>query len=136
VPGGFETLTDHMPKSHRRYLQWTPGRILNWAGKNGPNTEKLIGRIMETKPHPEQGFRSALGIMRLTKSYGSERVEMACARALAIGAYAYKSVKSILKTGLDSQPLLFDAQKDSPPAAHPNIRGNRYYGEKEGDHAH
>jgi transposase len=124
-----------MPKSHQRYLEWTPKRILNWAGKNGPHTEKLVNRIMETRPHPEQGFRSALGIMRLTKLYGAERLEMACKRALAIKAYAYKSVKSILKNGLDLQPLLFDQPVDSPPSIHRNVRGKNYYEEKEVNHA-
>ena len=135
LPGGFETLPEHMPKSHQRYLEWTPGRILNWAAKNGPNTEKLVNRIMETRPHPEQGFRSSLGIMRLTKPYGPERVEMACSRSLAIQAYAYKSVKSILKKGLDQQPLLFDNSADAaPPSTHHNIRGKNYYRGKEVDH--
>ena len=124
-----------MPKSHRRYLEWTPTRILNWASKNGLHTEMLVKRIMETRPHPEQGFRSALGIMRLTKPYGPERVEMACSRALAIQAYSYKSVKSILKNGLDRQPLLFDQPADSPACAHHNLRGKEYYGEKDADHA-
>jgi len=135
LPGGFDTLTEHMPKSHQRYVEWTPKRILNWAGKNGPNTEKLVNRIMETRPHPEQGFRSALGIMRLAKLYGSERLEMACRRALAIKAYAYKSVKSILKNGLDRQSLLFDQPVEAPPSIHPNIRGKNYYEEKEVNHA-
>jgi transposase len=135
LPGGFETVTEHMPKSHRRYLEWTPGRILKWAAKNGPKTERLVNRIMETRPHPEQGFRSALGIMRLTKTYSPERVEMACDRALAVQAYAYKSVKSILKNGLDRQPVLLHNPGDLPASSHPNIRGNNYYGEKEVDHA-
>ena len=135
LQGGFETLTEHMPKSHQRYLEWTPKRILNWAGKNGPNTKKLVNRIMETRPHPEQGFRSALGIMRLTKLYGADRLEMACRRALAIKAYAYKSVKSILKNGLDRQPLLFEQAEDSPPSIHQNVRGKNYYRGKEVNHA-
>jgi transposase len=124
-----------MPKSHQRHLEWTPSRILKWAAKNGPHTEKLVKRIMESRPHPEQGFRSALGIMRLTGSYGAERVEMACRRALTINAYAYKSVKSILKKGLDRQPVIFDQPVDCPASVHHNIRGNNYYRQKEVDHA-
>jgi transposase len=136
VPGGFTTLTEHMPKSHQRYLQWTPSRIIRWAGKNGPNTEKLVTTILENRPHPEQGFRSALGIMRLSKHYTPQRVEKASIRALAIGACSYKSVKSILNKGLDQQPLLFEhPEKDQPPV-HCNIRGRNYYrGEKEVGHA-
>ena len=137
VPGGFTTLTEHMPKSHQRYLQWTPSRIIKWAGKNGPNTEKLVTRILENRPHPEQGFRSVLGIVRLSKHYTPERVEKASIRALAMGACSYKSVKSILKNGLDRQPLLFEQPEDTQTPAHPNIRGRHYYyrGGKELDHA-
>ena len=135
VPGGFATLKEHMPKSHQRYLEWTPSRIIKWAGRNGPYTEKLVTRILENRPHPEQGFRSALGIMRLVKHYSPERVEKACARALSIRAYSYKSVKSILKNRLDQQPLLFDQTEQSQPSTHHNIRGKHYYGKKEDGHA-
>jgi transposase len=136
VPGGFTTLTEHMPKSHQRYLQWSPSRIIKWAGKTGPHTEKLVTRILENRPHPEQGFRSALGIVRLGKHYTPERVEKASIRALAIGACSYKSVKSILKNGLDQQPLLFEHPEETQPPVHPNIRGRYYYHlEKEVGHA-
>jgi transposase len=131
IPGAFTTLTQHMPKSHQRYLEWTPSRIIKWAAKNGPSTEKLVTRIMENKPHPEQGFRSSLGIMRLAKNYGTERVENACERALAIRAYSYKSVNSILKKGLDQQPLLFDQAEQTGSPSHQNIRGKHYYQQKE-----
>ena len=127
VPGGFTTIKEHMPKSHQRYLEWTPSRIIKWAGKNGPNTQKLVTRILEDKPHPEQGFRSTLGIMRLGKHYTPERLEKASMRALAIGAYSYKNVKSILKNGLDRQPLLFDHPEENLSPAHRNIRGKHYY---------
>jgi len=127
VPGTFTTLTEHMPKSHQRYLDWTPSRIIHWAGKTGPNTKKLVSRILENRPHPEQGFRSALGIMRLSRHYTPERLENASTRALAIRAYSYKSVKSILKKGLDQQPLRFDQPQETPPSSHPNIRGRDYY---------
>jgi transposase len=135
LPGKFTTLTEHMPKSHQRYVQWTPSRILKWAAKNGPHTEKLVDRIMQSRPHPEQGFRSALGIIRLCDHYGSERVEKACERALRIKGYAYKCVNSILKNGFDQQPLIFDQAPQSAPLTHGNIRGKRYYKEKETSHA-
>jgi transposase len=135
LPGKFTTLTEHMPKSHQRYLQWTPSRILKWAAKNGPHTEKIVDRIMQSRPHPEQGFRSALGIIRLCDHYGSERVEKACERALRIKGYAYKCVNSILKNGFDQQPLLFDQAPESAPLSHGNIRGKRYYKDKETSHA-
>lgn len=135
VPGGFTTLKEHMPKSHQKYLQWTPSRIIKWAGKTGPNTEKLVTRILENRPHPEQGFRSALGIVRLGKHYTPERVEKASIRALGIGACSYKSVKSILKNGLDRQPLLFEHPQEAQSPSHHNIRGKHYYGKKEASHA-
>ena len=136
VPAGFTTLTEHMPKSHQRYLEWTPSRIIKWAGKTGPKTEKLVTRILENRPHPEQGFRSALGIVHLGRHYTPEQMEKASIRALAIGACSYKSVKSILKNGLDRQPLLFEHPEEAQPPAHPNIRGRHYYhGRKEAEHA-
>jgi transposase len=135
VPGAYTTLREHMPKSHQRYLEWTPSRIIKWAGHNGPKTQKLVSRILENRPHPEQGFRSALGIMRLANHYSPERVEKACTRALAIRAYSYKSVKSILKNGLDQQPLLFEQAEEAQSPTHYNIRGKHYYGKKEAGHA-
>ena len=125
--GSFTTLPQHMPKSHQRYTAWTPSRIIKWAAKNGPNTEKLVTRIMENRPHPEQGFRSSLGIMGLAKHYDPQRLENACARALRIKGYSYKSVKSILKNGLDKQPLLFDQGEQTSSPDHQNIRGKHYY---------
>jgi len=125
--GGFTVLHEHMPKSHQRHLEWTPSRIIHWAGKNGPKTEKLVTHIMESRTHPEQGFRSCLGIMRLATHYSPERLEKACHRALSIKALSYKSVKSILKNGLDQQALLFDQPDHQPELNHNNIRGKKYY---------
>ena len=133
--GGFTTLREHMPKSHQRYLDWSPSRIIRWAGHNGPNTKKLITRVLESRPHPEQGFRSCLGIMRLGKRYTPERLEAACARALIIKAFSYKSVESILKSGLDQQVLVFDQTENPPPLTHHNIRGKHYYNQEETAHA-
>jgi len=129
--GSFTTLPEHMPKSHQRYLEWTPSRIIKWAANNGPHTEKLVTRIMENRPHPEQGFRSSLGIIRLAKHYDPQRLENACARALRIKGYSYKTVKSILKNGLDQQTLLFDQADQRRSPDHQNIRGKHYYQQKE-----
>ena len=125
------TLPEHMPKSHQKYLEWTPSRIIAWAGKNGPHTETLISRIIESRRHPEQGFRSCLGVMRLAKHYSAERLEAACARALTLNACSYKYIKSILEKGLDKQPLLpaFDSVK---PVLHYNLRGKEYYRQQQG----
>jgi len=123
--GGYTTLTEHRPKSHQKYLEWTPSRIVRWAGQNGPHTEQLVVRILEARPHPEQGFRSCLGIIRLGKRYSPERLEAACLRALRIHALSYKSVDSILRKGLDQQPL--PAEEPLETLVHPNIRGEHYY---------
>jgi transposase len=131
IPGKSTTLKQHMPKSHQKYLEWTPSRIIKWAGGNGPNTQKLVTHILNSRPHPEQGYRSCLGIMSLAKHYSPQRLENACGRALIIKSFSYKSVKSILKNGLDQQPLLFDLAENTPPVTHGNIRGKHYYESKE-----
>ena len=125
--GGFTTLNEHRPKSHQKYLEWTPSRIIRWAGENGPHTGELVTKIIESKPHPEQGYRSSLGIMRLAKKYSAERLEAACHRALKIKAISYQSVKSILKNGLDQQALPFDETPPETTITHHNIRGSSYY---------
>lgn len=115
-----------MPSSHRRYAEWTPERILRWAATVGPETAGHIAAIMEHRTHPEQGFRSALGIMRLAKEYGNDRLEAACKRASKYRLYSYKGVANILKTGADK----LDVRKNTsaaPPIVHDNIRGPGYY---------
>lgn len=126
VRGGFTTLREHMPKSHQKYLEWTPTRIINWASKTGPQTGQLVMGIINSRRHPQQGFRACMGIMRLGKHYSCERLENACARAVSIRSYSYKSVESILKKGLDKLPLTLEETK-TKVIDHPNIRGNRYY---------
>ena len=125
--GAFTTLMEHRPKSHQKYLQWTPSRIIHWAGENGPHTKQLVTKILESRPHPEQGFRSCLGIMRLGKRYSPKRLESACQRAMKIQALSYKSVASILKSGLDRQALPCDERQTEKTLIHPNIRGHNYY---------
>ncbi len=119
------TVAEHMPSSHRRYANWTPDRIRSQAAANGPNTETLIDVILRAKPHPEQGFRSCIGILRLAKTHGSERLEAACERALEIGARSYSSVASILKNNLDRRTPR--QATDGPAIDHPNIRGPQYF---------
>ncbi len=126
--GKFSTLNEHLSKSHQAYLEWTPSRMIRWASKYGPHTEKLITHLLESKIHPHHGFRSCLGILRLAKSYSPERLDAACACALHIQGYSYKSVESILKTGLDQKK---DWSEPKPlfikPVVHLNIRGKDYY---------
>jgi len=100
--------------------------MISWAEETGPYTAKLVQAILEDRPHPEQGFRSSLGIIRLSKSYGAARLEAACERALAIRARSYKSVKAILENKLEGRPLPGTA-KELPPIAHANVRGAAYY---------
>ena len=123
------TVTEHMPSAHRRYAQWTPRRIRSQAAANGPHTETLVDVILRGKPHPEQGFRSCIGILRLAKSHGAERLEAACERALEIGATSYSSVASILKNNLDRHQATPTTANNAGGAAidHPNIRGPQYF---------
>jgi transposase len=131
VRGGFTTDPAHRPDSHRRYAQWTPSRLIRWAEKIGPATAAVIAEVLRRRPHPEQGFRSCLGIMSLAKRYSPERLELACRRAQAIASPSYRSVLSILKNSLDQQPLPSLAQlNEAPPLRHDNIRGPEYYQQK------
>jgi transposase len=123
---GFTTVPAHMPEAHRRHAEWTPGRIVAWAERTGPATADLVAAIMASRPHPEQGFRSCLGIMRLGRRYGDERLEAAAARALAVRGLSYRSVESILKAGLDGLPLP-GAEPATTTIRHANLRGGRYY---------
>ena len=125
-PGGYSTHKEHMPKSHQAYLEWTPSRIIRWAQTVGPQCASLVERIMQSRAHPEQGYRSCLGILRLAKHYSQERLEAACNRTNAIGASSYKSVRSILEKGLDQQPLPEESKKTNL-ILHSNIRGGDYY---------
>lgn len=128
LPGRYTTLPEHMPKAHQKYLEWTPSRLIQWAGTIGPQTQKLLSFILENRPHPEQGYRSCLGVLRLKNRYSSQRLEAACARALAFKAYSYKNVESILKNGLDQQPLeRSSSQTRLPLLEHENLRGRHYY---------
>ena len=124
--GGYTTLSEHMPKAHQRYAKWTPQRLIRWAEKSGDNTAMLVEKILTSRPHPQQGFRTVLGIMRLGKSYGDNRLNAACQRALSIGTTTYKSIESILKNGLDQRPLP-ETSVSAEPIEHSNIRGSDYY---------
>lgn len=121
------TLSAHMPKSHRKHLEWTPQRLVNWGEGIGPGTCSIVRHIMEDKPHPEMGYRSCLGLFNLSKRYGEDRLEAACARALTIGSPKRKTVQHILEAGLDRHADMFPAEP-APLPAHENVRGPGYYG--------
>ena len=132
LKGRHTTVAVHMPKAHQHYAEWSPQRLVLWAAKTGEATAQVVETILASRPHPQQGFRACLGIMRLGKRYGDGRLEAACQRAIRIGACSYKSIESILKHDLDQQPL------PGPPAAapvitHSNIRGAQYYHTNQGD---
>jgi transposase len=125
--GRHTTLPEHMPKAHAAHAEWTPERLVRWAAECGPAAAALVETILTTRRHPEQGFRACLGVMRLGKEYGAERLEAACARALAIAAPSFRSVHSILRHGLDRRPAPGEDATGSLPTAHENIRGADYY---------
>jgi transposase len=128
--GRHTTLSEHMPKAHQQHSEWTPRRMIDWAeNMAGPQTGALVSAILEERTHPEQGYRSCLGIIRLGKQYGAERLEAASARALAVRARSYRHVASILKNGLDRLPVEEDPASSAAPhrRSHENIRGPRYY---------
>lgn len=119
------TQPEHMPSAHRRYGEWTPDRLQSQARTIGPNTEGLIIAVLARRPHPEQGFRTCLGILRLFRGIEPARAETVSLRAIEIGALSYASVASILQHRLDRPPPPQAA--DGTPLLHDNIRGSRYY---------
>jgi transposase len=125
--GAFTTVLEHMPRAHQEYVKWTPERLINWAHQTGTATAELAEKIVESRQHPQQGFRACLGIMRLENKWGKERLENACQRALTIGAYSYKSVVSILNKNLDKQPITEELQKHATEQKHEFVRGNNYF---------
>lgn len=125
IPYKYTTIREHMPKSHQKYLEWTPSRIINWAGTVGESVTRVVETILNTQRHQELGYRSCMGIMRLKKQYSNVRLEAACSRALAIGGTSYKSIRSILDKGLDLRPL--PVSDITAHINHENIRGAGYF---------
>lgn len=120
------TIHEHMPKSHQAHREWTPSRIIHWAESGGPATAGVVRTILESKPHPEMGYRACLGILRLGKTYSNQRLEAASQRALNLQACSYQSLKSILKRSLDQQTdLPLESGRSGP--RHENVRGADYY---------
>ena len=123
--GRHTTLTEHMPANHRHYAEWSPDRFLRWAEEIGPQTRTLIEAALASRRHPQQAYRTCLGILGLAKRYTKERLEAASGRALASGIRSYKGIKNILDTGLDQVPL--EEPTSTPLDPHANIRGPSYY---------
>jgi len=124
--GRYVTVTEHMPKAHQAHRDWSPKRFLRWADQIGPCTAEVVKRQLTDRPHPEHGYRACLGLLNLSKRYSQVRLEAAFERALAIHSASYQSVKSILKQGLDQQPLDNAPTQEELPL-HDNVRGPGYY---------
>ncbi len=120
------TVAEHMPSAHRAHAEWSPSRLIGWANKVGPATGQLVSRLLQSRPHPEQGYRPCLGIMRLGRRHGNSRLEAACIRALALNSCRYHTVKNILSAGQDRLPIEPPAEANPTPT-HANIRGADYY---------
>jgi transposase len=126
--GRQQFITDpaHMPAAHRAHREWTPSRLLTWGASVAPPVGAVVQTILADRPHPEHGYRACLGLMRLQRRYGPDRLTAACQRALATGSTSYRGVEAILRHGLDRVPL-------APPAPaplslpHANLRGPAYY---------
>jgi len=131
--GRHTTVLEHMPRHHREYVQWSPDRLIRWAQQTGDATAQLVEQILASRAHPVQGYRACLGVLRLGRQHGAARLEAACARALALGAISYQSIKSILTHRLEGQPL--PAITTHVPIRHAHIRGAHYYAQEDTDDA-
>jgi hypothetical protein len=120
-----------MPRAHREHAEWSPSRLIAWAGKTGPATAYLVKRIMESRPHPEQGYRACLGIKRMERTFGRDRLEAACWRAGQLKSFSYKTVKNILASGMDRLPLEENTAEQRAVPQHENVRGADYYSQQE-----
>jgi transposase len=125
--GRHTTVSEHMPRAHQAHLEWSPERLTRWGQSIGPHTGLLVEAILADRPHPEQGYRSCLGLLRLAKRYGDARLEVAAQRARAVGAKSYRHVDSILKHGLDRLPAPDERSHDPAAVVHENLRGPDYY---------
>ena len=132
--GQATTCPEHRPKCHRRYLQWSPSRLIAWASKIGPHCAALVEKMLVSRRYPEQAYRSCLGLLRLGTTFGEDRLEAACGRALSFGCTSYKSVKLILSQGLDSQPLP-EPPSQQPALEHSNVRGAGYFTPEDNNNA-
>jgi hypothetical protein len=126
IKGAHTTLAEHMPASHRAHREWSPAKLIAWGARIGVATAAVVRWQMEHRPHPEQGYRACLGMQRLAREFTPARLEAACTRAMAIRSPNLKSVTSILRSGLDRQPVAPKPAQASLPL-HENLRGPDYY---------
>ena len=123
-PHHYSTLAEHMASTHRFATEWTPQRFIDWAASIDQDVKVLITNILNKKQHPEQAYKSCMGILSLTKKVGKERLVKACGKSLEYGIYNYMMVQNILDRGLDQMEE--EQQEESIPS-HKNIRGSNYY---------
>lgn len=133
--GRYATQAAHMPHAHRAHAEWTPSRLIAWAEKTGPITGRFVAGLLDRHRHPEQGYRACLGLMRLGRAYGADRLEAACARAEHLRSYRYRTVDHILRHHQDRLPLE-PAAPARPALLHENLRGATYYEEVYADAPH
>ncbi len=128
---GYSTLPEHRPASHRAHLEWTPSRLIDWSKSVGPHTAALVELVLRSKPHPEQGYRSVLGVLRLSSKFGVARLERACERAIAIGSPVYRTVKTLLTQRMEAAALPGETRAAEADATAGlgvvNVRGRGYY---------
>jgi transposase len=129
VKYAYSTHSEHRPASHRAHLEWTPSRLINWGKSIGPHTAAVVEHVIRSKPHPEQGYRSALGLLRLSDRFGTARLERACQRAIAMRSAGYRTVKTMLKKRMEEAPLPEERPTHDPASGlgAANVRGRRYY---------
>jgi len=128
--GAYSTRPEHMPAAHRAHAEWSPSRLVRWGETIGPATGRVVAELLRAMPHPEQGYRSCLGLLRLAKRYGADRLEAACERAEHLGSCRYRTVNNILNSGMDRLPLQIEQPPVGSVPAHENIRGANYYGKE------
>jgi transposase len=131
--GRHATDPAHMPASHRAHAEWSPSRLIAWGAKTGPATGRVVEEILRRLPHPEQGYRSCLGLLRLGKAYGPERLEAACLRAERLGSPRYRTVKNVLASGADRRLFEDDTPPPTSLPSHDNVRGAGYYADQEAE---
>ena len=124
--GRHSTTAEHLPPQHQQYLSWSPERMTSWAESIGPSVKLVVERLLVARRYPQQAYRTCLGILRLGKTYGNDRLEAACHRALHVNALAYRSIESMLKTGMDKHPLALESTQATLPL-HENVRGPTYF---------
>ncbi|WP_027127034.1 IS21 family transposase [Gelidibacter mesophilus] len=122
---GYTSIKEHMPSQHRFVSEWSSEKFIAWADQIGDHCKELIIKILDKKQHPEQSYKSCLGILHLTKKVGNARLDNACKRALDYGAHNYNIIERILKNGWDTLNEDVEQQPDIP--SHNNIRGSNYY---------